>query len=202
MTTPIPVYTALDLATVSGRDESFYANTAFVPQAILEATLLFQLATNRTDLPDDEQMQQVARLGILTMADAIYLVQPFQEIIAQPFNNETIGSYSYSRLQSAALGGLPTGITWFDTAVKYMNLGRETDLVFGGIESLEHDATYGKGALGKNSRLISARKRPSRPRKQVEEMLEPAAPIEGDGFDGWQPDPDDPGFLMYEDDPA
>jgi hypothetical protein len=202
MTTPIPAYTVDDLATVAGRDPSFYDNAAFVPQAILEATLLFQLATNRADLPDDDQSVLLARLGILSMADAIYLVQPFQEQIAQPFNSETIGSYSYSRLQSAALGGLPTGISWFDTSIKYLNVGRATDLVFGGIETLEHDATYGKGSLGGNKRLISARRQPRPARKPIEQ-LEPSGPLEGDGLEGWLPDPDDPGFLLYEEeDPA
>ena len=51
------------------------------------------------------------------MADAIESVQKYQKVLRSPFNSETIGSYSYSKLTSAVSAGLPTGVSWFDIGI-------------------------------------------------------------------------------------
>lgn len=190
-----PTWTVADLAQVTGRDVSYFSNTALVDQAILQATLLYRVGTNRVDMPGgpDDTMNELVRLGILFMADAIYLAQPYHEILASPFNSETIGSYSYSKAAGAVSQGLPTGVSWFDLAVNMTSLGRAYDLVFGGIEILELDATIGTGHIGSNKRLVDARKRRhnlEHPEKWVVKSAE--------DLEGWMPDPEDEGYLEYD----
>ena len=109
-------YTKQDVATASGNDVSEYTNN-FIDEAIIQATLLFRIGTCLGTWPDDVINAQLARYAVLAMADAIYWVQPFQKVLRNPFSSETIGSYSYSKLSSAVSAGLPTGVSWFDTAV-------------------------------------------------------------------------------------
>lgn len=149
-----PTYTVTDLAQTSGRDASFYSNSSFVPEAIIQATLLFQIGTNRAEPPAAPAEKLLMRLGILHMADAVYLAQPFQEILASPFSSESIGSYSYSKAAAAVAGGLPTGITWFDLAVRQLAHAQPNRVVSGGIEVFEGDDLYGTGHIGRNIRHV------------------------------------------------
>lgn len=196
----IPVYTKEQLALSTGRDAAFYSN-AFVDQAIFQATLLFRIATNREDLPEGETDAKLAELGILSMAEAIYLVQPFQETLYSPFSSESIGSYSYSKLSSAVAGGLPVGIGWFDLAVQMLSLGRNLDLAWGGIEAFEGDGDYVRGARKNNVRILGpADKQPvshftdPAPTKGYSDPGAEGAPDIVSG--GWTVDPDNPGFLI------
>jgi hypothetical protein len=62
------------------------------------------------------------------MADYIYLRQPYQQVIASPMQNETIGSYNYSKpiaemaRNAAALEvtGEALGVPLFDLAVQLL----------------------------------------------------------------------------------
>lgn len=110
-----PTYDVLAVASATGRDESDIGS--YVDEALLQATLLFKIGTCLNQFPDNEQDAALARYAILFMADAIEGVQPYQRVLRTPFNSETIGSYSYSKLNSAVSAGLPTGVSWFDLAV-------------------------------------------------------------------------------------
>lgn len=151
-----PEFTVADLSLYSGRASSEYTNAAFVPTALAQATLLFKLGTCLGDeWPDDPTMAELARMAVLSMADSIYLVQPFQTVLSTPFSSETIGSYSYSKLAGAVAGGLPTGITWFDLAMSKLSIcdissGIPTG---GGIEAFEDDAWFTSGE-GNNIKLL------------------------------------------------
>ncbi len=121
-----------DLAEFSGRPETSY--TKFANAAILQATLMFQtvtelqpadMVTMQSAVPEDYKL---AILGILSMADYIYLRQPYQSPIATPFISEHIGSYSYSKAaqeiarNAAALevAGEAVGVTFYDLAVRML----------------------------------------------------------------------------------
>lgn len=195
-----PVYTVDDLASITGRDAASFTNAPYVTQALLQATLLYRIGTNRSEMPTDETEAELVRYGILFMADAIYLSQPFHEILSNPFSSESIGSYSYSKASSAVANGLPTGVSWFDMAVNMTSLGRDLDLVYGGIEILELDAEIGRGHMGRNKKLIKPRK--------SDEPLEhgwgggPQPPIYygGGAESDWEPDPEHDGYLYFDED--
>lgn len=131
---PVPQIT--DLSTFSGRPEASY--TAFATAALAQAAILF---TFKTEITDPSQLNgynnitaadaaTLATQGICAMADWLYLRQPYQQAIAGPMQNETIGSYSYSKpiqemaRNAAALEvtGEATGVPMFDLAVQMLSL--------------------------------------------------------------------------------
>lgn len=129
----IPVPTLAEIAAWSGRPETSY--TTYIDSAALQATLQFSIVSELT--ADDYSAltaddQTLAHQGIIAMADWIYLRQPYQAVIANPLNSETIGSYSYSKpyeamarsVQTAEFSHSHTGIVMWDLALQY--LGKRT----------------------------------------------------------------------------
>lgn len=151
-----PEYDIQDLSDFSGRDVSEYVNTGYVPTAISQALLLYKLGTCLNSWPDDPTMAELAKMAVLSMADAIYLVQPFQKILSNPFSSETIGSYSYSKVAGAVMGGLPTGIAWFDMAISKLSVCDLNDGISmgGGIQVFEDDGLFAQG-VGSNIQFLS-----------------------------------------------
>jgi hypothetical protein len=138
-----PEYELSDLAAFSGEDEAAYTRPGYVASALEQAFLLFEIGTCLTEWPDDTKNAKIAKFAVLSMADAIYWVQPFQKVLRNPFSSETIGSYSYSKLSSAVSAGLPTGVSWFDLAVSTIGVcdfGSGIPL-HGGINVHEEDKT-------------------------------------------------------------
>lgn len=151
-----PVITVDDLANFSGRPASSYtgyATSSAVPQSIL----LFKIGTCLADIPEDAVSQELARMAMTAMADAIVLAQPYQAALANPFNSETIGSYSYSKVASAVNNGLPTGIVWFDLAIQHLSVCDTLDNIpsGGGIEVFEHDGAFSGGRHTGNVKFLS-----------------------------------------------
>lgn len=151
-----PEYTKQDLADFTGRNiasfPTFVTNSA-LPQAIL----LFKIGTCLASLDDlTEDQLELAKFGILSMADAIHLSQPYALAVASPFNSESIGSYSYSKVAKAVAKSETTGIMWFDMALDQLSVCDDLVgvLMGGGIEVFEHDATFVHGEGG-NSRMLS-----------------------------------------------
>jgi len=153
-----PDLSVSDLAEFSGRPVTEYTNPGFVPNALAQAVLLFQIGTclGENDWPDDPTKAMLAQMAILAMADAIYLSQPFQATLANPFSSETIGSYSYSKVSGAILSGIPTGVSWFDLATERLSVCHLTNGIpeGGGIEAFEHDGLFTDGRLDGNTRLL------------------------------------------------
>ncbi len=134
----IVIPTVAQLADWSGRPEGSY--TSFANSALLQAVIMFATVTELTG--DDvaallsgqnagtghDYDYLLTQQAIMSMADYIYLRQPYQQVIAAPLQSETIGSYSYSKAQqqvgrnAAALEitGEVTGIVMYDLAVKIM----------------------------------------------------------------------------------
>lgn len=149
-----PTFTKEMLSEFSGRPAVSYQS--HTTQALSQAVLLFKIGTCLSDLPEDATMQQLASMGILAMADAIVLSQPYQKAAASPFSSESIGSYSYSKAAGAVSRGEKTGVMWFDLAIDKMSVcDINDDIPFsGGIEVFEHDVRLVAGAAG-NRRMLS-----------------------------------------------
>lgn len=133
----LTVPTTDELATFTGRPVGSF--TGFATQALLQATLMFTVLTKLTDYPDDPDMAQLAKNAIMEMADRLQLEQPFQSIAAGPFQSETIGSYSYSRITATstkASQGLKTGLFWWDLAISELSIASQNVAEHGSIHVL------------------------------------------------------------------
>jgi hypothetical protein len=89
-----PVPTPAELADYTGRPVTSY--TSYVNSALLQATMMFTILS---ELSADDysgmspDYQQLASMGIMAMADWLYLRWPYAQVMASPLQNETIGSY-------------------------------------------------------------------------------------------------------------
>lgn len=170
-----PVFTVTDLSAWSGRPESSYAS--YANSALAQSTLLLKLATCLTSWPTTQDQADLAKYAILSMADTLTLEQPYQGLLASPFQSENIGSYGYSKsstasagvrrstyepppLHSAIMSGQVTGIYWFDLAVSELSVcdafsGLSATGVTGGATSVfENDMLFFKDSNG-NKHMIS-----------------------------------------------
>lgn len=129
--------TVADLASFTGRESNTFGQ--FVTEALSQATLLFYLATDINQYPEDESLTQLAKYGILDMADKIYLSQPYQESSVSPFQSETIGSYSYTKAVASVRKGDATGVMWFDLAVNKLKRSGSGIGAGGSIQGMEYD---------------------------------------------------------------
>jgi hypothetical protein len=126
----LTVPSVADLATFTGADPASY--TSYANAALAQSTLLFMIRSEIYEQSEVDAMpaynQQLEKNGILSMADSIYLQQPYRSVKATPFQTETIGSYTYSKpieygrgsAASLALKGEQTGIMWFDLAIQML----------------------------------------------------------------------------------
>ena len=146
MTWPVPTLT--ELAGYSGRPAASY--TSYVTSALLQGTMMF---TVLTELGADDyaglspDFRQLANMGVMAMADYLYLRWPYQQVLASPLQGETIGSYSYSKpvqemarnAQALEVTSEQTGVQMFDLAVR--RLARRPALAgvyYGAITGFEH----------------------------------------------------------------
>jgi len=148
MTWPVPTLT--ELSEYTGRPASSY--TGYVNSALLQATMMFTVlselgADDYGGLPAD--FQQLANMGVMAMADYLYLRFPYQQVLANPLQSEAIGSYSYSKpiqemarnAQAIEVNSEKTGVDMFDLAIR--RLARRTAMsgvFFGQITGFEHTA--------------------------------------------------------------
>jgi hypothetical protein len=145
MTWPVPTLT--ELAEYTGRPASSY--TSYANSALLQATMMFTIlselgAADYGGLSAD--FQQLANMGVMAMADHLYLRWPYQQVIASPLASETIGSYEYNKpvqemarnAQAIEVTAEKTGIDMFDLAIR--RLARRQSLAgvfFGQITGFE-----------------------------------------------------------------
>lgn len=153
-----PTIVRQDLADFTGRPVASFPETFVTNSAIPQAVLLFKLGTCIVDpalLSTDDQ--QLVRFALLSMADAIHLAAPYQTALANPFNSESIGSYSYSKTAKAVQDGKDTGVMWFDLAVRQLSQCESDagDFRRGGIEMFERDGSYVSGQLSGNVAYLS-----------------------------------------------
>lgn len=145
---PWPVPTLERLAEFSGRSAVSY--TPYINSALLQSAVMFTTLTERGAdeyglfSPDD---QLLADMGVMAMADYLYLRFPYYQVMASPLQSETIGSYSYSKplqaqarnAQAIEVSADKTGVDMFDLAVRMLAKRRRANGVFSGqITGFEH----------------------------------------------------------------
>jgi hypothetical protein len=145
-----PVPTIAELADYTGRPVTSY--TGYANSALLQATMMFTILSENSvadyaGMPAD--YQQLANMGVMAMADWLYLRWPYQQVMASPLQNETIGSYSYSKpiqemarnAQAIEVTSEKTGVDMFDLAIRRLAKRQSLDGVyFGQITGFEHYA--------------------------------------------------------------
>jgi hypothetical protein len=146
MTWPVP--TPAELANYTGRPLASY--TPYVNSALLQATMMFTILS---ELSADSyagmnpDFQQLANMGVMAMADYLYLRWPYAQVLASPLQAETIGSYSYSKpvqemarnAQAIEVTSEQTGVPMFDLAIRRLARRQSlTGVFFGQITGFEH----------------------------------------------------------------
>lgn len=153
----LPNYEISDLSKFSGEPEEYFTN--FANTALVQASLLFRIATCLDELPDNPDSALLVESAIMDMALSIYETNKYKNAKYNPFSSETIGSYSYSISLSKIQQGEQTGVMWFDMAVSNLGvcdfMGANGGHSSGGIEVFEHDGTFVPGSHSGNSRLLS-----------------------------------------------
>jgi hypothetical protein len=145
-----PVPTPAELSEYTGRPQVSYSS--YVNSALLQAAVMFTILSELSadDYPGlSADYQLLANMGIMAMADYLYLRWPYQQVIASPLQNEAIGSYSYSKpiqemarnAQAIEVSSEKTGVDMFDLAIR--RLARRQSLAgvfYGQITGFEHFA--------------------------------------------------------------
>lgn len=148
MTWPVP--TLAELAQFTGRPATSY--TGYVNSALLQSAMMFTILA---ELSADDygglsaDFQQLANMGVMAMADWLYLRWPYAQVIASPLQSEEIGSYSYSKpiqemarnAQAIEVTAEKTGVDMFDLAVRRLAKRQAmSGVFFGQITGFEHYA--------------------------------------------------------------
>lgn len=110
-----PVYTVDDLAFFANEIPEYF--TEFGEEALDQAEFLVQERTETYQYPTTVRLQKAFKLAILDVAFQLYLESYFLKYKNMPFQSEVIGSYSYSKGQtanSALMSSYPTGFRWLD----------------------------------------------------------------------------------------
>lgn len=210
-----PTYEPSDLATFTG--DPNVATLPFAAQAIAQASLLLRAATCLFDMPSDADalMADMVKSAILSMADTFILRQPYREVVANPFMSETIGSYSYSKPHAkqvalSVTNGQSTGDLWFDMVVNRYGVCDASLFASGGIAVFEYDGIFVPTSED-HQRLLGPAdlNREGSVRDYVAPLFDPRNEIIGGGEEiiwddpemphipeGWQEDPDNPGFVI------
>lgn len=145
---PWPVPTVAELAGYAGRPVASY--TPYANSALLQATVMFTIlselsADDYAGMQPDYQL--LANMGVMAMADWLYLRWPYQQVMASPLQSETIGSYAYSKpiqemarnAQAIEVTSEKTGVDMFDLAIRRLARRRSLAGVFyGQITGFEH----------------------------------------------------------------
>jgi hypothetical protein len=145
-----PVPTIAELANYTGRPVESY--TGYANSALLQATMMFTILSENS-VADyagmNADFRQLANMGVMAMADWLYLRWPYQQVMASPLQSEEIGSYSYSKpiqemarnAQAIEVTSEKTGVDMFDLAVRRLAKRQSLDGVyFGQITGFEHYA--------------------------------------------------------------
>lgn len=130
----LPVPTVEQLSDFTGRPVNTFP--AFATMALTQATLMFQTLTQLTAYPDDPDLARLAQYAIIEMADRIIGEQPYSTIKSSPFQTETIGSYSYSKVTpttKTVQQGSRAGLFWWDIAVDQLTVLSQSLAAHGSI---------------------------------------------------------------------
>ena len=153
-----PSIDAAALADFSGREAGLYPQQ-YTAQAVKQTILWFKVATCLEEFPDSGTDREVAEMALLQMANMLIDLQEHAAALNTPFQSESLGSYSYSKIAGAISSGMPTGVHWFDTAVDRLSQCSLVGLADGGsagggIEIFEHQGRLVGGSRAGNARFV------------------------------------------------
>ena len=94
-----------------------------IEDMLIQATDAFWVFTGLSSYPDDPRTARVARNAIMDLTAWLIAQHENRAEINSPFTSERIGSYSYSKMQSAK-DDSNSGIYWLDM---FFRLQRATD---------------------------------------------------------------------------
>lgn len=92
----------------------------WVLDTLQQATDLMFIATNLSADPIDPTTFRIMQTGILAMGHALLVQEDDKAAIYSPFQTEHVGSYTYTKMVAVVAAGAPTGVPWFDTAVRFL----------------------------------------------------------------------------------
>ncbi len=139
----LPVPTLSEMASFTGRPEAALGD--FAPQALMQATLMFSILTKLEAYPASADLTLLAKYAIMEMADRLLLEQPYAETRSGPFQTETIGSYSYSKITATsklASQGLKTGLFFWDTALDELMEKGASGLTHGSVKVMNEEIVF------------------------------------------------------------
>lgn len=114
--------------------------TEWAEYALQHATDLAEVGTGWSETPTNELHARLLNVGILSMAHMLYVTGgEDREALYSPYSSERLGSYSYTKAQSAVTSGKPTGVPEFDYIV---DLARSLDTDEGGLFTTEAEAVF------------------------------------------------------------
>lgn len=114
LTVPVPA----DLYTFWG-DEAANPDDARAAAFLDLATNLMWLATDLETDPTDTRLANLVKYAIIDMAIYLWVSREDIDATYSPFQNERVGSYSYTKAQKAVVQGIETGVPIFDRVVLY-----------------------------------------------------------------------------------
>lgn len=116
-----PVFTADDLSKFTGQPVQMYG--IWVDEAISQAAFLVEVVTGVHDLdPNDAYGQRLYMYSVLEIAGHLYAEQEYWMVNVQPFQSETIGSYSYTKSATSVRisNGDLDGLVWLPLYQDYL----------------------------------------------------------------------------------
>lgn len=112
-----------------------FAGTTYSGSAATSANALLRKATDAvwvyTGLeayPDDPRLARIVKNAICELALWIETQEDARDIVNSPVQSERIGSYSYTKMMSAAKAGNETGLFWIDLLFQALSgVDRDSD---------------------------------------------------------------------------
>lgn len=100
----------------------------YMVEALGQANLLLEIGTGVSEDPEDATVLMTVRYGIAQMAEALDALRGVRTVAVMPFSSERIGNYTYmiGEFARKAASGIPSGIMWFDLAVKALRPSSES----------------------------------------------------------------------------
>jgi hypothetical protein len=114
--------------------------TAFASEALAQGQHMLQLVTGITAWPTGELELATAQRGVIELSEFIYYRNPYKGTLAKPFSSETIADYTYTidKVRAAQ----PTGLMWWDEAVRLLTAEGSESVTYGGVSIFERDGVY------------------------------------------------------------
>jgi len=158
---PLPVVTTAQLATFTGQPEQMFG--IYVNEALAQASFLVEMATGVHELdPSDAYGLRLYAYSVAEIAAHLYAEQQYWTVSINPFQSESIGSYTYnkSQMSSKVSNGDYGDLMWLPLYADYLQ-SLDLDGAGSGIQSGQiHGSEYdGVGiAIDGDLRMLSPKR--------------------------------------------